>query len=288
MLIALDENGNRVSADDAQKGVSYHCQCCNESVILRQGSVVRAHYAHKANSDCAMGSDGMSEWHIEWQNTFGREYCEKPVIFDANKCRDKYGIEDAEYSKDGIHKRIADVLINDTCVEFQHSSISIDEVWLRTAIHHNCNNRILWVVDCRDKIDNFSIFSEKYVSNAHISHGGNMYIPADTSVWQCEWRRAYKWLNDLTPSNDTEIYLQIKDDVLLKVYGRLYDLEDFLLYSGIYSYRNRFIINDAAYNEDSYKYTLVSILSKQEFIDYVWHCSKCDIDGVICYEGKDE
>lgn len=45
---ALASDGAEVRPDDASRGPAYTCPDCKEPVILRAGSIVRTHFAHKA------------------------------------------------------------------------------------------------------------------------------------------------------------------------------------------------------------------------------------------------
>lgn len=51
--VALDENGKRVSIDDAHVGGKYTCICCKSPMLARKGEIRTPHFAHKAdNSSC--------------------------------------------------------------------------------------------------------------------------------------------------------------------------------------------------------------------------------------------
>ena len=51
---ALDENNSLVVPTQALKGRQYSCPGCNQSLILRQGKVVRAHFSHPASTHCSV------------------------------------------------------------------------------------------------------------------------------------------------------------------------------------------------------------------------------------------
>ena len=122
MFVALDNLGNRVYADSAEKGSVCFCPVCNEELRLRKGGKNRPHFAHKQDTDCQYGKDQdyKSEWHIRMQEYFPREACEMRFVDD----------ETGE-----IH--IADVFLeaSNTVLEFQHSPISEDEFKSRTIFH---------------------------------------------------------------------------------------------------------------------------------------------------------
>ncbi len=107
------------------------CPHCNDQVISRCGQINAWHWAHRAESECP-GSEGETEWHIQWKKQFERRFCEKMII------------------KDGV-KKIADVQNSSGLViEFQHSSISVDEIQMRESFYEN----MIWVFDVRDAYDN--------------------------------------------------------------------------------------------------------------------------------------
>ena len=134
MFVALDNLGNRVYADSAEKGSVCFCPVCNEELRLRKGGKNRPHFAHKQDTDCQYGKDQdyKSEWHIRMQEYFPREACEMRFVDD----------ETGE-----IH--IADVFLeaSNTVLEFQHSPISEDEFKSRTIFHLKNGRRIVWLFD---------------------------------------------------------------------------------------------------------------------------------------------
>lgn len=93
----------------------------------------------------------MSKWHQKWQNYFGVKYAEKT-----------------------IKNHRTDILINDVCIEFQHSPINIVEVNDRTKCYENNQKKVIWVLDFCEKFgkkklyvseDNVVRISSKYYKN---------------------------------------------------------------------------------------------------------------------------
>lgn len=134
MYVALDENGNRIYADDEVRYTKCFCPACGEPLTHRKGTIKRAHFAHQKNSDCFMGlnKDYMSEWHIRMQSFFPKE--EREVRFQ---------------DMDSGEVHIADVFIKEsnTVIEFQHSPISEEEYLSRTIFHLKNSRRIVWIFD---------------------------------------------------------------------------------------------------------------------------------------------
>ena len=138
MFIALDASGERISIESATKDNKYFCPICGEPLIIRaiDSLAVRTHFAHKRGTICYDDwSHDMSEWHFSWQQCFP-EQCREVVI-----------------EKNGIKHR-ADICINNTVIEFQHSPITGEEIAKRNAFYLSCGYQVVWVFDATDKIKN--------------------------------------------------------------------------------------------------------------------------------------
>lgn len=117
MLYAIDEAGNKYRPT---RNGDFYCPCCESKVIAKMGSIKVHHWAH-ISTEINCDSKPMSEWHLEWQSHFPKENVEVYV----NK------------------RRRADVLLNDGCVvEFQNSSISLEDIYKRSQA---AVNGIIWV-----------------------------------------------------------------------------------------------------------------------------------------------
>ena len=136
MLFANDKNGNRVYAIDADPNEEYFCPICSHSVILKCGEINAAHFAHKSNTCYDDWNYDMSEWHKKRQSLFPKE-CQEVVV------KNKYG---------KTHR--ADVLIDNTVIEFQHSSITANEFDDRNNFFLGLGYRLVWVFDVSSEFDN--------------------------------------------------------------------------------------------------------------------------------------
>lgn len=108
MFIALNANGERVSIENVTKENQYFCPICGELLTIRatDSLAVKTHFAHKRGTICYDDwTHDMSEWHLSWQQLFPEQYRE--VVIEKN----------------GIKHR-ADICINNTVIEFQHSPIT--------------------------------------------------------------------------------------------------------------------------------------------------------------------
>ncbi len=136
MFTALTKDNNRISIEDAIPGEEYCCPVCGNPVVVKaaKSDNVRTHFAHKRNTLCLDDwKHDMSDWHFEWQSKFPIESREIVV------------------EKDGVVHR-ADILINDTVIEFQHSPISGEEFEERNSFYKSCGYRVVWLFDAADKM----------------------------------------------------------------------------------------------------------------------------------------
>lgn len=137
MFIALDDNNERISIENAHKSGKYFCPACGEPLFVRakDSIAVKAHFAHKKGTDCDDFTHDMSEWHLNWQRQFPEE-CREVVV------------------ENGEEKHRADVLIKNTVIEFQHSPITANEIARRNNFYLSCGYRMIWVFDAENQIKN--------------------------------------------------------------------------------------------------------------------------------------
>ncbi len=136
MFTALTKDNKRISIEDAAPGEEYLCPVCRNLVVVKaaKSNNIRTHFAHKKNTRCLDDwKHDMSDWHFEWQSKFPIE--NREVIVE----------------KDGVVHR-ADILINDTVIEFQHSPISGDEFEARNNFYNSCGYHVVWLFDAADKM----------------------------------------------------------------------------------------------------------------------------------------
>ena len=133
MQFANSENGLRTYIKDAAETTRYFCPFCGAPMIQRRGQINMPHFAHMKGHLCtdSWKYEEMSEWHLAWQQQYPLENQEVAVIDDLGRHR-------------------ADVLINDTIVEFQHSPMSVEEFQDRNAFYTSCGYRVVWLFDAID------------------------------------------------------------------------------------------------------------------------------------------
>lgn len=144
MFIALTKEKKRVSIENAQPNEIYLCPVCGNPVVVKAAcsNNVRTHFAHKRNSLCLDNwKHDMSDWHLGWQSKFPIE--NREVVVENN------GV---------VHR--ADVLINNTVIEFQHSPISGEEFEARNNFYKNCGFKVVWLFDVTGKMRIGDLFNE--------------------------------------------------------------------------------------------------------------------------------
>lgn len=134
MYIAKDKNDMRIYAIHAHKGEDYFCPICGGKVVLRNGEVNEVHFAHEKNECLDDWHYDMSEWHRKMQEFFPEENRECVITYGNKKHR-------------------ADVAINRTVIEMQHSPINAEEFADRNDFFKAAGYRVVWIFDVRDKVE---------------------------------------------------------------------------------------------------------------------------------------
>lgn len=188
MLIALDENHNRIFIDDTITKRDYYCPSCGAPLIQRKGEVRQHHFSHQPSYLCTDSWEreyDMSAWHFEWQSRFPKNNQE--VLLKWGETRHR-----------------ADILIGRTVVEFQHSSLSITQFNNRNNFYQSLGYKVIWVFDQIDA----------YMNGQLIRTDG-------------EEGRSYQWTHPRKTFNNfdflggqVELFFQIRDneeDCLAKI-----------------------------------------------------------------------
>jgi len=123
MRYALDD-GLRVEPWPGDTAV---CPVCRGPVLAKCGGVVTWHWAHESGNDCDGWSEGISEWHLDWQNAVPED--RREVVM-------------------GRHRADA-VTAGGWVIEFQHSSIGADDIGARERFY----GKMAWLFDARDAVD---------------------------------------------------------------------------------------------------------------------------------------
>lgn len=122
------------------------------SMIPKCGMLVCWHWAHEAGVTCDLWQDGETEWHLRWKALFPEGWVEKIVRQNLQKEEHEW-IEDARRYGALIPEWMLETHIADvqtpagTVVEFQHSSISPEEIAERNRFY---GSKLIWVFDFRE------------------------------------------------------------------------------------------------------------------------------------------
>jgi len=133
MLNAIAD-GVVATATPGRRGI---CPSCESEVLAKCGSTVVWHWAHVTCKDCDEWHEPETEWHAAWKSRFG--VTEKTIR-----------------KGDSWHRADA-VTPAGVVVEFQHSTITSDEVAERERFYEN----MIWVLDAN------ATFQQKRIGITH-------------------------------------------------------------------------------------------------------------------------
>ncbi|WP_394404934.1 competence protein CoiA [Streptococcus sp. 20-1249] len=135
MLVAYDDRGSLVNLAQIVpvERRKYKCPCCGAPVRLKNGTIMRPHFAHINLADCRYFSENESTQHLELKASL-YEWASKSV---------QVGVEVALPSI----QQIADLLVEDKlALEVQCSTLPIDRLQERTQSYHKAGYQVLWLL----------------------------------------------------------------------------------------------------------------------------------------------
>ena len=207
MFIGLDvKTEKRVYIDEAViTKTECVCPLCKGELIIKNGPVNVAHFAHKAKVECDDWTSDMSQWHKDWQNLFSQndqevivelgmtnlEYERLAWTYGFSKL-DRYDHE--QYLKNTQEKTIklkhrTDVLAQGYAIEFQHSRISSREFNERNWFYNHCGYNVIWV---------FDVIEERATKKMRAGDEWHRY---GEDGCKYTWDYAWKILKDFVPQN---------------------------------------------------------------------------------------
>lgn len=178
MFYANNSFGNRVYILEAEEGEKYYCPLCKQELVLKRGTKVAHHFAHKNLKDCDNWSEGMTDWHFNWQQRF------------TVKNKD---LAEVVIKEDGKRHR-ADIMVNNLVIEFQHSSISQTEYDERCDFYTKNGRKLIWVFDHR----------KRYAK-------GNIYKCRYGSEYSWLWPSKLNFIHD-----NVEVFFQLSDNLIVR------------------------------------------------------------------------
>lgn len=192
---------------------SYICPICGADLILKNGSVVVPHFAHKSGMDCDTFTSDMSEWHKNWQEVFplqNREHVEELQITVGEYKNNAYihsferpamkrlvqGYKDTDII---TLKHRADVRACGYIIEFQNSPISREEFNERNWFYTKIGCKVVWVFNFTEEWSKKRI---KVLSNR------------DANSTLCQWNYAKSTFKDFLPQRqkDVVVYFQFVEN----------------------------------------------------------------------------
>ena len=146
MLFAVDYNDNRVHIDETHSNQEYYCPYCGAPLTTKKGEIRQHHFAHKQNHLCSdtwecSHSYDISPWHNDWQSLFPKENQEVKLSLGDTKHR-------------------ADVMIDRTVIEFQHSIMPVKAFDDRNNFYFNLGNKVIWLFDLSDLLEDQLFYKE--------------------------------------------------------------------------------------------------------------------------------
>ena len=166
-LFAHDKDDNRVYIDDTHSNSEYYCPYCGTTLIVRQGDIRHHHFAHKSHHECSdtwsrNGYYDDSSWHNDWQSRFPKENQEIKLNLGQTAHR-------------------ADVMIDRSVIEFQHSVMSPDKFDDRNNFYLNLGYKVIWLFDLSDLFESGKITYEKREGGLHFRWSNPKKRSADTT-----------------------------------------------------------------------------------------------------------
>ena len=135
MLFANDFNDNKIYIDDTVSNQEYYCPYCGVKLARKMGDIRQHHFAHLGSHRCKdtwFSNYDMSDWHTKWQMLFPKVNQEVKVQLG-----------------DVVHR--ADVLVDKTVIEFQHSPLNSHYFNERNNFYLNLNYKAIWLFDLREE-----------------------------------------------------------------------------------------------------------------------------------------
>lgn len=147
MLFANDHNELRTHIDNTSSNQGYYCPYCGAPMIMKKGDFRQHHFAHKQNHTCLDSWErnheyDISDWHNEWQSRY-------PI--DNQEIKLSLG--------QTIHR--ADVIVDHTVIEFQHSILSSCSFDDRNNFYLNLGYKVIWLFDLSKLVEEKKLIYEK-------------------------------------------------------------------------------------------------------------------------------
>ena len=132
--IALDENNNKIEIENAELDKTYFCPFCGKKMIVENFKDKGYFFSHPDKCAETWNYDDKTDWHKHWLSLFSDN---SNVIVKNNNGTTHF----------------ADILINNTVIELQQSSLKFEEFWERNYFFSSLGYKIIWIFDLRKEIE---------------------------------------------------------------------------------------------------------------------------------------
>lgn len=169
MFLAL-EDGKRIEA--SVTGDRAACPQCKAIVIAKCGRRVAHHWAHEVGADCDPWSEGMTQWHLDWQGCWPES--QRELVIGEHRTDVFTWLRESMpwlvrrgawhyFGGVGIGLQVNSPIV----VEFQNSYLSVDEIEERQAYYGRSAGQMIWVWDCRKAFE---------ARRLYLNHGGRRQL----------------------------------------------------------------------------------------------------------------
>ena len=172
------------------------CPTCDQPVTSKCGKTNAWHWAHISSADCDSWSEPETEWHAQWKKRFKQT--------------------EVTIARNGKKHRADAQSIQGQVIEFQHSSISAEEIKERNIFY----NGAIWVLDCLQAYENDRLVIRRKLNG----------------IIGIRWKQPKR---SFLQNGHTALYLHTEADLLVKVqkffvgeitagYGQFVTVDDFV------------------------------------------------------------
>lgn len=185
MLVAMRSDGSLINVVEqaCSKTEAYRCPACQAPVCVKQGKVMRPHFAHIRLADCRFFHENESAEHLELKAALYRSLSAHGVSVEIEAVLPELG-------------QVADLLVNGNLVlEVQCSRLSLVRLRERTAAYQQAGYQVIWLLG--KKLWLGQTASQLHRQMANFSQNMGIYLWELDTVKQ-ELRLRYLLHEDLT------------------------------------------------------------------------------------------
>jgi competence protein CoiA len=168
MLIARNRHGEVLAAEVQPQDGPFHCPECEEPVILKQGRVKVAHFAHYPGVDCtyAAAGEGEGEEHRRAKQEIFQALLQVPGVRDVRLERSLQGV------RPDVICRINGEMV---AIEVQLSRLSISAIESRTRAYAARRIAVLWTPPMPDGVLKARYAPKDWERYLHTLYYGKVY-----------------------------------------------------------------------------------------------------------------